>query len=369
MYKAIDKWFLPYLFRQHRPKVTGMTDVLFCVCDHFEPFHEASHEEAAIRVSRWSLQFPYLTAGFTDADGYSPAHTFFYPISHPNEEMISGVAALCRNLHAEMEIHLHHDNDTPANLITTVESAKALMTEHQMLSRDEQNRVRFGFIHGDWALDNSHPEGRFCGVSTELGILKTLGCYADFTMPSAPDHTQTRIINSIYYAVDTPAPKSHDRGYPLHVGVPGAANPLRDDPESLLLVQGPLGFNWGQRKYNLLPRLENGEISEVNPPSPDRMRLWIQFGIHVTGRPEWVVIKLHTHGAIPRNMRCLLGESMVNFYQYLQTTFTESKQFRLHYVTARELVNILHAAEAGETGNPGLYRDYRYRLICAKPKP
>ena len=366
MYKAIDKWFLPYLFRKRRPAVTGITDVLFCVCDHFEPFHEASREEAAIRISRWALQFPHLTADFTDADGYPPAHTFFYPVSQPNEETLGGVASLCRNHHAEMEIHLHHDHDTPANLIMTLEAAKARLVEQQMLCRDEQGRIRFGFVHGDWALDNSHPKGRFCGVSTELEILKNLGCYADFTMPSAPDHTQTRTINSIYYALDTPAPKSHDRGFPFHVVASGETNPLRDDPKSLLLVQGPLGFNFEQRKFGFLPRLENGEITDLNPPCPERMRLWLRLGIHVVGRPEWVVIKLHTHGAIPRNMRCLLGESMVNFYHYLQTTFKEQNQLRLHYLTARELVNILHAAEAGESGNPGQFRDYRYKPICAK---
>jgi hypothetical protein len=33
---------------------------------------------------------------------------------------------------------------------------------------------------------------------------------------------------------------------------------------------------------------------------------------------------------------------------------------RVHYVTAREMVNLLHAAEAGRAGDPGEYRDFRY---------
>ena len=36
---------------------------------------------------------------------------------------------------------------------------------------------------------------------------------------------------------------------------------------------------------------------------------------------------------------------------------------RLHYVTAREMVNILHAAEDGHSGDPGKFRDYRYRSL------
>jgi hypothetical protein len=39
--------------------------------------------------------------------------------------------------------------------------------------------------------------------------------------------------------------------------------------------------------------------------------------------------------------------------------FNDGERFRLHYVTAREMVNIIHAAEDGKTGNPGQYRNYR----------
>ena len=41
-------------------------------------------------------------------------------------------------------------------------------------------------------------------VNNELEILRDTGCYADFTMPSAPHPTQTWKINSIYSASDRP---------------------------------------------------------------------------------------------------------------------------------------------------------------------
>jgi hypothetical protein len=34
----------------------------------------------------------------------------------------------------------------------------------------------------------------------------------------------------------------------------------------------------------------------------------------------------------------------------------------VHFVTAREMVNIALAACDGNSGNPGQYRDYRFRL-------
>ena len=47
-------------------------------------------------------------------------------------------------------------------------------------------------------------DGRYCGVNDELTVLRETGCYADFTMPAAPDVSQTRTINAIYYAADDP---------------------------------------------------------------------------------------------------------------------------------------------------------------------
>ena len=78
---------------------------------------------------------------------------------------------------------------------------------HGLLACDRRTgRPAYGFIHGNWALDNSRPDGRWCGVNNELDVLRETGCYADFTFPSAPSPTQPRKINSIYYAVDDPQP-------------------------------------------------------------------------------------------------------------------------------------------------------------------
>ena len=54
--------------------------------------------------------------------------------------------------------------------------------------------LRFAFIHGNWSLDNSRPDGRWCGLNNELILLRELGCYADFTLPSAPSDTQACVL-------------------------------------------------------------------------------------------------------------------------------------------------------------------------------
>ena len=349
-------WLPSYLRRPRYSPPAGVKDVMLCVCDHYEPFHETDKKEALARVKLWLDEFPKVIAPFKDADGIRPRHTFFYPTEQYDKDVIDLVAELCRASGGETEIHLHHDRDTAAGVRDKLERGKADLARHGLLARDAAGAVRYGFIHGDWALDNSHPTGAGCGVTNELPILRETGCYADFTLPSAPDLAQTHTINSLYYATGTPQPKSHDTGVPARV-LNGAAS-----PGDLLLVQGPLGLNWERRKHGIFPRIENADLTGANPPRLDRVRLWLRLGIHVVGRPEWLFVKLHTHGAIPRNSGMFLGDAYRRFHEELLANYNDGREFRVHYVTARELVNILHAAEDGHSGNAGQFRDYRYRL-------
>jgi len=136
--------------------------------------------------------------------------------------------------------------------------------------------LAYAFIHGNWALDNSRPDGRWCGVNNELDILRETGCYADFTFPSAPSPTQTRKINSIYYAVDDPArPKSHDWGIDVGRG-PAPVN-------GLLLIQGPLLLDWRRRKWGLLPGVENGCIQGNQIPTIRRLETWLRARVQGQG--------------------------------------------------------------------------------------
>jgi hypothetical protein len=356
MFKALNLWLPGYLCRPRRPAVAGPTHLLLAVCDHFEPFHLAQRPEAMRRLDFWGEGFPKLVRQFRDADGVGPRHTFFYPVEQYDPEVLDRLAGLCRETGAEVEIHLHHDGDTEASLREKLERGKADLRRHGLLSRDGSGRVRYGFVHGDWALANSHPTGRHCGVNHELAVLQETGCYADFTMPSMPSPTQSRRVNQIYHAQDTGQPRAHDGGVRARVreGQPGQV-------AGLLLVQGPLGFNWAWRKFGVLPRLESGDLTAANPPQPSRFEVWQRLGIHVAGRPEWVFVKLHTHGAIPPNNAMLLGEPMRRFHEFLAGFGREHPDCRVHYVTARELANIVCAAEEGCSGDPGQYRDRRYQ--------
>jgi hypothetical protein len=173
--------------------------------------------------------------------------------------------------------------------------AESLYRRHALLRKDELG-IRFGFIHGNWALDNSLPDGRYCGLNNEITLLRDLGCYADFTLPAAPSPAQTRIVNTIYWAKDDPLrPKSHDAGIPVRPGESAAGD--------LMMIPGPLTLNIREWSTPGVPRLEVGELAGHCLPTRHRARLWLRVAPRIGGD---VFLKLFAHGAPEKNAIPLL---------------------------------------------------------------
>jgi hypothetical protein len=356
--RRVDIWWGDYM--RHLREQAGLTvssrtkHIMFCFVDHYEPrWGKADYATEVARVDRWVHDYPKLCAGHRDADGHAPKHSFFFPSEEYRPEHIDKLAALCSAGYGEIEIHLHHDNDTEAGLRANLgEFIDRLMNKHDALPIDAATGTAlWSFVHGNWALDNSRDDGRWCGVNNELQILRDMGCYADFTLPSAPSDTQTSTVNSIYYATDDPTkPKSHDSGVRVHVGGQREGD--------LMIIQGPLSLRWKMRGIVPIPAIENGDIRASNPPSPARIDSWVKTGVHVKGRPEWIFIKIHTHGTQQQDMDSLLGPPVGNMFQHLEEKYNDGEKFQLHYVSAREMYNVARAAEAGKEGNPNQFRDF-----------
>lgn len=354
--RGLDVWLSSYVRERgkRRPPPRQKTiHLLLCIADHFEPKRgNAGVALADERVRCWLEDYPRLFGGFRDSDGLPPRHTFFFPQEEYEPEHLNGLASLCRAGFGEVEVHLHHDNDTADGLRGKLESFTQVLAErHGLLSRHRHTgQLAYAFIHGNWALDNSRPDGRMCGVNNELDVLRETGCYADFTMPSCPGPAQTRKINSIYYALDDPErPKSHDTGIDAGYGPP---------PENaLLLIQGPLLLNWQRRKWGILPRVENGCIQATQAPTMERLDLWLRARVQMPSRPDCYFVKLFMHGAKDEDRRVVLGEPMVRFHEDLARRAAEDSCFQYHYVTAREMYNFVRAAEAGWTGSVAKTRD------------
>ncbi|MGQ0634376.1 MAG: hypothetical protein ACT4QC_07195 [Planctomycetaceae bacterium] len=334
--------------------------VFFCICDHYEPQwkgHCTGTRDLARplppksvqdeRVRKWAQEYPEAVLGICDSIGRPPQHTFFYPEDEYDDdhaEYLDQLGDLCRRGYGDVEVHLHHDGDTAQTLEDKLSRyVEQLHHRHGLLRKDGQGRIAYGFSHGDWALDNSRPDGLYCGVNNEISVLVRTGCYADFTLPSAPSPCQTKTVNSIYYAIDDPArPKSHDTGIEAAVG-------RSPPPDGLLIIQGPLAFDLSSRKWGLVPRLENGDVSARRPPSLDRFRLWLQSAISVRGREDWVFIKVYTHGAQDPTKDMFLGAALRQFHEGIRRLADQTPKFKYYYVTAWEMANLVHQAEAGRT--------------------
>jgi len=346
--RQMHLWLPSYYFTP-RPKAHQIdgdkpVHVFIAVCDHYEPeWGRPQHSVSVAKVQRWVDEYPRLFGGFRDSSGRPPQHTYFYPQDEYHPDYLDLLGEIVQAGYGDVDVHLHHDGDTADILREKLESFKQTLYErHGLLRRDPiTNQIVYGFIHGNWALCNSRPDRRWCGVDQELTVLQQTGCYADFTLPSAPVGTQTRIVNSIYYAQDIPGRcKSHDWGIMAQVGSPAPQ-------DHLLMIQGALVPDWKNRKYGVFPRTENSDLHVGHGPNWKRFQAWTHAGVHVHGRPDWLFVKLHTHGCKDGNIDTLLGPQTQQFHRDLADYSVKNPNFHYHYVTAWEMAQLVHQAERG----------------------
>jgi hypothetical protein len=271
-----------------------------------------------------------------DAAGSHPQYTFFFPQEEYRPWFIAPLASMAREGIADVEIHIHHNGEGQQNFVDRICGfQEVLFRQHGLLRKDTAGRISFGFIHGNWALDNSLPDGRWCGLNNEITLLRDLGCYADFTMPSGASPTQSRVLNSIYWTVDDPdRPRSYDTGYPVAPG--------RNAAGDLLMIPGPFGIRWTER---LIPRLETGELASYDPPTPYRIRRWLDLAPSI-GRN--IFIKLFTHGAQERNSTMLLVNGGLDMLFRLLASECAKRRYELRYTSAWGLRQAIDVA-AGNT--------------------
>jgi hypothetical protein len=351
--------------------VRGPVHLIFALADHFEPAIDPEDGQKRVprseqerRVESWMREYPKIADHWRDHDGRPLVHTYFYPAEQYDQGLLEMLADHCHAGWGEVEVHLHHGIPHP----DTAENTRRVLTEfrdrlafrHRCLAlREGSARPSYAFVHGNFALANS-ANGRFCGVDSEMQILAETGCYADLTMPSGFWHpAQTEKINSVYECalpLDQAAP--HRQGHDLAAGRVPKTFPL--------IVQGPLVTDLRRTLRSVRPTLENGAITGTNPATVHRLSLWKQAQVRVLGRPDWLFIKLHCHSMDPNQKDAVIGDRFRDFLAAMVGGASDRKE-TLHFVSAREMANILLAACDGREGNPGDYRDYRFKRIREMP--
>jgi hypothetical protein len=325
---------MPYLKDRLRKAVrtSRLTRVWVAITDHYEPLGMGVSVETALgRVAKWRDRWPRIADDAPrDAAGQRPQYSFFYPQEEYRRDLLDGIAEMVRLGVGDVELHIHHDNEQRESFIQKItEYCHRLRYNHGLL-REQNGRAVFGFIHGNWALDNSLPNGKWCGLNGEIALLRDLGCYADFTMPSLPSATQGRVVNQIYWCANHSdgRPRSFDRGIEATVG-----GGMRGD---LLMITGPLGMRFGDRS---LPRVETGEIAGYDLPTKSRVRQWFDLAPMIGDN---LFIKLYTHGAIERNLEPLLGGALGNLFQWIADE-AERRGIEIHWATAWQMYQAVDA--------------------------
>jgi len=326
----------PSYIRQRLRQITQraappLERIWLTIADHYEPkWRRADLSTAQSRVALWRAAWPEIARRCRpDSLGNAPRYTFFFPEEEYHPTLMEPLAEMVHEEIADVEVHLHHDGEGRQNFVDRISTfCKTLHNEHGLL-RKRNGKLTFGFIHGNWALDNSRPDGRLCGLNDEIRVLRDLGCYADFTMPSGDSPTQARLVNTIYYCNGDPdRPKSYDDGVPVTPG--GAVD------GDLLIIPGPLGMRWRDR---WLPRLETGELRYGNVATSYRVRRWVDIAPRI-GTNSFV--KLYTHGAQERNSAALLSG-------VLETTFNllveeaNRRECAIHFVSAWQMYLAIEA--------------------------
>jgi hypothetical protein len=357
--KNLHQWLGDYarhLVRRARtPRSDEPRHLLFALCDHYEPrWGKAPLDVGKKRVDTWAERYPAL-GEYRDSDGRPPRHGWFFPGEEYDPHFLDQLAKLAARGFGEVEFHLHHDGDTAPSLAPRIREHLDTFAQHGHLSRKQDGggaKYDWAFIHGNWCLANGRPDGKWCGVDDELVMLNELGCYVDLTFPAAPDPSQPDKVNQIYWPTgDLTKRRSYERGERARVGA--------KYEDRLLMITGPIALT---RKGTFGVRLENGALTGNDPPTRERVKTWVDQNIHIEGRPEWVFVKVHTHGALEKTADSLLGDGGREMHSALHDYMKQG--WTLHYVTAREMYNVARAAMDGRSGDPSAFFDY-----LVKPPP
>lgn len=125
--------WLPYYFQRefsHLVNRQRPEHLFFSICDHFEPYWQSATEKMALqRLDTWISEYPKIASNYKDSDGETLKYSFFYPEEEYKKYDLDILAEFCHAGWGEVEVHLHHHNDTSENLRQTLLDYKKRLHE------------------------------------------------------------------------------------------------------------------------------------------------------------------------------------------------------------------------------------------------
>ncbi|MBV1879515.1 MAG: hypothetical protein KUG79_17875 [Pseudomonadales bacterium] len=315
------------------------------VMDHYEPGTGGvtpSVEKA--RVDFLLDTYPKVAQKHVDCAGNIPKRTWFFPPHYHRYGTLRKLTALCRDGFGEIELHLHHGTICPDDAINLRQTLKLCVEEYAAFGifGEHQGKKKFGFIHGSWALNNTR-NGMFCGVNNEINILSEAGCYADFTFPSLTE-ADPDTLNAMFYPV-------FGEQSTCKTGTLVERNKFCND--NVMIIQGPTYPHYLPRdavKNKLFRYRTLGDaLTTKYPATEKRISQWINCQVGIKGVDDVFFVKLSTHGAV--DFPVVLGAEMESIFLHLEKNYNDGINYALHYVSAREMYNIIKSLERGESAD------------------
>jgi hypothetical protein len=137
--------------------------VIFVMVDRYE---SGKGEVGARRNEEWLKKFKKISESLVDSFGKHFRYTWFYPYEEQNERVLAVLSGMAFEGYGEVELHWHHPRTTSDSFPGMLCGALQWFQKYGALtSMGSDGGPHFGFIHGNWALDNSQPS---CGVGREL---------------------------------------------------------------------------------------------------------------------------------------------------------------------------------------------------------
>ncbi len=290
--------------------------------------------------------------------GEQPRHTLLHREGPVERDAALQLAAICHEAACEVELHAGPVYSTVDRLREGLLRTTTALAEAGLLARDPDGAPTFAFYE-----EASAVEALGCDRVDFAAMLRETGCYAHIEDPSAGSGADAAPTNSLYYTSTQPGNCARvcrrvyaDREQRLGI------------ERELLTVQRPLAIDWSRRRCGILPRLEAGILSPSDPPTVSRLETWLDCRISVKGRPNWLFITLINKGGIAEDALGSYFKQMRAFYDGISTLASLNPSIRFHYATAREAVNMIHAAEAAHSGDPAQFRDYRLKSNGSEPQ-
>jgi len=212
-------------------KRRGCTEVCYFHTDHFEPWSTSIDDASARAVERfaqlargsrharrlslfYSVFVPYRLAvdgGVGSADCRVEGDEVVFTARSPRQEDLAraAIAPLIGSNAHEMHLHVHHEYwtrnhshfDSPVsrwvNAHSTPQADLARLDLHFLKCKEAIAREigrpfeRWGFIHGNWALNASDP--LICQINDEIASIMRHGGFGDFSFPAGRSYCDPQL--------------------------------------------------------------------------------------------------------------------------------------------------------------------------------